>query len=42
MPALALKIIYHAFMHSAAIYRIVCRGISVHSSTIFNMQKKSN
>ena len=33
--------IYHAFSHSAMSYRIIFWGNSLHSSTIFIMQKKA-
>ena len=39
MSALSLKMIYHAFFHSAMSYGIIFWGHSSHSSTIFSMQK---
>jgi len=41
MSTLSLKIIYHAFFHSAMSYRIIFWGNSSHSSTIFSMQRKA-
>ena len=40
MSTLSLKMIYHAFFHSAMGYGIIFWGNSLHSSTIFSMQKK--
>jgi len=40
MSASALKIINHAFLHSATSYGIIFWEISSHSSTIFSTQKK--
>ena len=39
--ASSLKIIYHAFFHSATSYGIIFWGNSSRSSTIFSMQKKA-
>jgi len=41
MSASSLKMIYHAFFHLVMSYRIIFRGKSSHSSTIFSMQKKA-
>jgi len=38
--ASSLKMIYHAFFHSAMSYGIIFWGNSLHSSTIFSMPKK--
>ena len=40
MSASSLKIIYHAFFHSAMSYGIIFWGNLLHSSTIFSMPKK--
>jgi len=37
----SLKMFYNAFFHSAVSYRIIFWGNSLHSSTIFGMQKKA-
>jgi len=41
MSTLSLKMIYHSFFHSAMGYGIIFWGHSLHSSTIFSMQKKA-
>ena len=39
--ASSLKMIYHAFFHSAMSYEIIFWGNSLQSSTNFSMQKKA-
>jgi len=41
MSAMALKMIFHAFFHSAMSYGIIFWGKLLHSFTIFSMQKKT-
>jgi hypothetical protein len=40
MSALALQIIYHAYVHSAICYRIIFWGNMSQCSTVFSLQKK--
>jgi len=41
VSASSLEMIYHTFFHSAMSYRIIFWGNSLHSSTIFSIQKKA-